>query len=64
MPPAVPKSINDPRHWTDRAAEMRAIAAKMMDNPETMAIMLRLADDYDHLADRAEERVRARGERV
>jgi hypothetical protein len=45
-------SVNDPKHWRDRAAEMRAIAATMKDT-ETIAIMNRLADDYDKLAERA-----------
>jgi hypothetical protein len=49
------KPINDPKHWRDRAAAMRALAATMKD-PETMAIMCRLADDYDTLADRAAQR--------
>jgi len=44
--------IKDPKHWRDRAAEMRALAATMKDS-ETIAIMHRLADDYDKLADRA-----------
>ena len=50
-----PKSINDPLHWHDRAAEMRALAETMR-NVETKAIMLRLANDYDKLADRAARR--------
>jgi hypothetical protein len=45
-------NINDPKHWRDRAAEMRALAETMQD-AETIAIMNRLADDYDKLADRA-----------
>ena len=47
-------TVNDPRHWHDRAAEMRVLA-DMMANIETRATMLRLADDYDKLGDRAEE---------
>lgn len=49
------QTVNDPKHWRDRAAEMRALS-DMMGNLETVAIMLRLADDYDQLADRAEVR--------
>ncbi len=45
-------SINDPEHWRDRAAEMRALAESMQET-DTIAIMRRLADDYDKLADRA-----------
>jgi len=44
--------INDPKHWQNRAAEMRAIAAEMHE-PDTKEIMLRLAGDYDKLAERA-----------
>ena len=47
--------INDSKHWRDRAAEMRVLSTTMHD-VETIAIMLRLADDYDILADRAEAR--------
>src|SRR5262249_16167970 len=52
--------INDARHWRDRAAEMRALADWMKD-VDAAAMMLRLADDYDHLADRANKH--ANGER-
>ena len=53
--PITKKPTNDPKHWRDRAAEMRALADTMKD-PETVVIMLRLADDYDKLADRAAQR--------
>lgn len=37
-------NINDPKHWRDRAVEIRAIA-EMMNDPETIVTMKRLADD-------------------
>jgi hypothetical protein len=49
------KPINYPKHWGDRAAAMRALANTMND-AETVAIMNRLADDYDKLAERAKLR--------
>lgn len=48
-------SINDPDHWRQRAEEMRALAAEVGDQ-ERKAAMLRLAADYDKLAQRAAER--------
>jgi hypothetical protein len=48
-------NVNDSKHWRDRAAEMR-ILSTMMEHVETQAIMIRLADDYDALAVRAEAR--------
>ena len=47
--------VNDYKHWRDRAAEMRALS-DMMKDAETVATMLRLAEDYDKLADRADKR--------
>lgn len=50
------QNMNDAKHWRDRAAEMRVLSTGMKDF-ETQLIMTRLADDYDTLADRAEERL-------
>jgi hypothetical protein len=47
-----PRNTNDPNHWRDRAAQMRALALTMKD-PETVILMNDLAADYDKLADRA-----------
>jgi len=47
--------INDPGHWRDRAEEMRALAHDVQDEAARQT-MLRLAQDYDRLAARAEQR--------
>jgi hypothetical protein len=47
--------VNNSKHWRDRAAQMRALS-DMMKDIECVAIMQRLADDYDKLADRADIR--------
>jgi hypothetical protein len=43
---------NDPKHWRDRAAQMRALALTMKDE-RTIILMNDLANDYEKLADRA-----------
>jgi hypothetical protein len=49
--------INDPAHWRRRAEEARTIAEQMSDSPSKDA-MLRIAKDYERLAERAEERAK------
>ena len=46
--------IDDTNHWRDRADEARAIAASLSD-PESKRIMIAIAENYDRLAERAEE---------
>ena len=45
--------LNDPQRWRDRADEMRSLASETNDQ-ESRRIMLRLANDYELLAQRAD----------
>jgi len=49
--------INDPAHWRHRAEEMRTFADETLDET-SKARMLRTANEYDKLAQRAEERTK------
>jgi hypothetical protein len=45
------------KNWEDRADKMRALSDEMGD-PRAKLLLLDLANDYDKLAARAEERVK------
>ena len=49
------QGLNDAKHWRDRAAKMRVLSGEMKDF-EAQTLMLKLANDYDKLADQAEDR--------
>jgi hypothetical protein len=50
-----PANINDFKHWRDRAEEVRLVAESVND-AESRTALLRIAEDYEKLAARAEER--------
>jgi len=54
------RNTNDPQHWRDRAAQMRALALKMAGS-EAAILINDLAADYEKLAKRAE--IKANGKK-
>ena len=48
-------AIDDPQHWRASANEIRALIEDVKDEASKQK-MLRIADDYERLAKRAEER--------
>lgn len=48
--------INDVAHWRDRADELRSVADDFKDE-QAKQQLLRCADDYDRMAERAEKRI-------
>jgi hypothetical protein len=49
--------LDDPEHWRSRAEEARSVAEQLSD-PESKRTMLRIASDYERLAEHAELRAR------
>lgn len=48
--------FNDPPYWRDRANELRALAGRLTE-ADAKTMILKCAQDYDRLAERAEERI-------
>jgi hypothetical protein len=53
--------LDDPEHWRSRAEEARTIAEQLSD-PESKRTMLRIADDYERLAEHAKLRARSQSQ--
>lgn len=49
----MPSSLNNATHWRKRAEEARSIAERSVES-ETREMMIRAAETYDWLAERAE----------
>jgi hypothetical protein len=49
--------VSDPQHWRRRAEEARTLVDELID-PEAKRKMLKIAEDYEALARRAEPRLR------
>ena len=60
----VATSLHDPDHWRRRAQEMHAIADGMTILPSAKASLLRTAEEYERLAERAERRALRRNDQA
>jgi hypothetical protein len=49
--------VSDPQYWRRRADEVRTLADELTD-PEAKRKMLKIAEDYETLARRPEQRLR------
>jgi hypothetical protein len=49
--------LNTPAQWKVRAQEARVLAEALKAHPEAFAAMLKIADEYERLADRAAQRL-------
>jgi hypothetical protein len=54
-----PHIIYDPEHWRSRAKDARRIADSL-DDPGARRSMLKIAEEYERLAERAAERAIAK----
>jgi hypothetical protein len=51
----MPRLLNNPAHWHLRAQEARLLASQL-DDPVAKAATLKIAEEYERLAARAERR--------
>jgi hypothetical protein len=58
-----PSLYNNPEHWRGRAQQLRFVAQEIAD-AKSKAIMLKIAEDYEKLAKRAELRTDGGASRV
>jgi hypothetical protein len=49
-------TFHDPQHWRDRAEDARRLAAEIID-PPSRRTMLEIAESYESLARRAEQKM-------
>ena len=52
--------IYPPDHWHKRAEDLRTLATEVTRNPDSRSLLRQIADEYDLLAQRAEDRLHAK----